>query len=376
MPVRAKQTAFQYLRFRAVTALFGGLLVLLASGRVSFAQPSPTASDTTVGGVNAGETPYTDEAPPRPPLQMLRQLQLQQYHISSGIFRTPEGNPEYHLSGWGETRRGRSMDSHSTRSLHTGRTMPVMGLGTWELTDDTAGSVEHALRLGYRMIDTAADYGSQPGIGEALRRTEVPREEIFLVAKVEENEDAYAATRRYLGEMDQDYADLMLIHRPPPTGAGSELWEGLARAREDGLARDIGVSNYSTAQIDALVEATGETPVVNQIEWSPFGWSADMLDYGRARDIVIQAYSPLTRTNRLGDPKLAEVAAVYDRTPAQILLRWSLQRGTVPLPKANQRHHQVENLGAFDFELDEAHVDALDGFNEHYSALGPSPQYV
>ncbi len=268
------------------------------------------------------------------------------------------------------------MDSHSTVPLHTGRTMPVMGLGTWELTDDTAGSVEEALQLGYRMIDTAADYGSQPGIGEALRRTEVPREAIFLVAKVEENEDAYEATRRYLGEMDQDYADLMLIHRPPPTGTGRALWEGLIRVREDGLARDIGVSNYATNQIDALVEATGEVPVVNQIEWSPFGWSADMLDYCRARDIVVQAYSPLTRTHRLGDPKLAEVAAAYDRTPAQILLRWNLQRGTVPLPKANRWDHQAENLGAFDFELDEAHMEALDGLNEHYSALGATLQYV
>lgn len=265
---------------------------------------------------------------------------------------------------------------HSTLPLHTGRAMPAMGLGTWELTDDTAGSVENALRLGYRMIDTATDYGSQPGIGEALRRTEVSREEIFLVAKVEETDDAYEATRRYLDEMDQDYADLMLIHRPPPRGVGRALWQGLIRAREEGFTRDVGVSNYSTGQIDALVEATGETPVVNQIEWSPFGWSAEMLDDCRARDIVIQAYSPLTRAHRLDDRNLAEVAATYDRTPAQVLLRWNLQRGTVPLPKANRKDHQEENLGAFDFELDDEVMDALDGFNEHYSALGATLQYV
>ena len=107
------------------------------------------------------------------------------------------------------------MDHTSTVTLRTGRDMPVFGLGTWELTRDTADVIEHALNLGYRMIDTAADYGSQEGIGEALARTEIPREEVYLVAKVEEDEDAYDATRRYLDEMKQEYADLMLIHRPP-----------------------------------------------------------------------------------------------------------------------------------------------------------------
>lgn len=268
------------------------------------------------------------------------------------------------------------MNMHSTLPLHTGRSMPVIGLGTWELTDDTAGTVEEALRLGYRMIDTASDYGSQPGIGEAIRRSDVDRDEVYLVAKVEEDEDAYEATQRYLAELDQDHADLVLIHRPPPEGAGSELWRGLIRAREDGLTRDIGVSNYSTTQIDELVEATGETPVVNQIEWTPFGWSADMLDYCRARGIIIQAYSPLTRTERLDDEKLAEVAAEYGKTPAQLLLRWNLQLSVVPLPKANRKDHLVENLGVFDFEISEAHMEELKELNEHYSSLGPSLQYI
>ena len=265
------------------------------------------------------------------------------------------------------------MDSRSALTLHTGRSMPVMGLGTWELTDDTAGAVEEALRLGYRMIDTAADYDTQPGIGKAIRRSDVDRDEIFLVAKVEEDEDAHEATRQYLGEMDRDHANLTLIHRPPPTGAGRELWQGLIQAREEGLTADIGVSNYSAAQIDELVDATGETPVVNQIEWSPFGWSADMLDYCRERNIVIQAYSPLTRTKRLNEEKLAGVAAEYDKTPAQILLRWNLQLGVVPLPKANRKDHQVENLGVFDFEISEAHMETLKDLNEYYSSLGSLP---
>jgi diketogulonate reductase-like aldo/keto reductase len=265
------------------------------------------------------------------------------------------------------------VDAGSTRPLHTGRGMPVLGLGTWQLTDDTAGSVAEALRLGYRMIDTSGDYGTQSGIGDAIRRSGLHREQIYLVTKVEEDEDAYDATRRNLAELGLEYADLMLIHRPPPTGVGRELWEGLLRARDDGLARDIGVSNYSADQIEQLSAATGETPVVNQIEWSRFGWSAEMLEFCRDRGIVIQAYSPLTRTQRLDDDRLAELAAEYDRTSAQLLIRWNLQHGVVPLPKANRRDHLVENLDVFDFELDDDHVAELQGLNERYSSLGALP---
>jgi 2,5-diketo-D-gluconate reductase A len=268
------------------------------------------------------------------------------------------------------------MDIRSTVRLRSGREMPVLGLGTWELTSATAETVEHALELGYRLIDTAADYGSQPGIGEALRRTGVEREAIFLVAKVEEDEDAYEATGRYLNEMRQEYADLMLIHRPPPRGVGVELWEGLIRAREAGLTREIGVSNYSIGEMRDLVQATGVPPVVNQIEWTPFGWSLEMLEHCRDDGVVIQAYSPLTRAERLDDQRLTRMAGEYERTPAQLLLRWALQKGVVPLPKANREDHLAENLGAFEFRIDEADMRTLDGLNEHYSSLGRSLQYL
>ncbi|MFW5951149.1 MAG: aldo/keto reductase [Gemmatimonadota bacterium] len=268
------------------------------------------------------------------------------------------------------------MDAGSTLSLHTGRAMPVLGLGTWELTRDTAGTVEEALRRGYRMIDTADDYGSQPGIGEALHRTEVDRRAIYLVAKVEEDEDAYDSTRRSLGEMDQDYADLVLIHRPPPSGVGQELWHGLVRARGDGLCKDIGVSNYSVEQLEELTSEAGEAPAVNQVEWTPFGWSREMLDYCREHRILIQAYSPLTRAERLDDERLGRLARTYGRTPAQILLRWNLQLGVVPLPKANRQEHLIENLGVFDFEISDEDMKALGDLNEPWSSLGPKPQYL
>jgi 2,5-diketo-D-gluconate reductase A len=164
---------------------------------------------------------------------------------------------------------GTKVDEPSKLRLHTGRSMPVMGLGTWELTRDTSGTVQKALRLGYRMIDTADDYGTQPGIGEALQRSGFDRRKVYLVAKVEEDEDSYDSTCRSLAELDQDYADLMLIHRLPSAGVGRDLWEGLIRARNYGLTRgDIGVSNYSVEQIERLIEETGEKPAVNQIEWT------------------------------------------------------------------------------------------------------------
>jgi 2,5-diketo-D-gluconate reductase A len=195
------------------------------------------------------------------------------------------------------------------------------------------------------------------------------------VTKVEEDEDSYEATRRNLDELRLEHADLVLIHRPPPTRGGRALWEGLIHARNEGLARDIGVSNYSIDQIEALVDASGERPAVNQIEWSPFGWSHEMLDYCTERGIVIQAYSPLTRAERLADERLEEIAGAYAKTAAQLLLRWSIQLGAVPLPKANRHDHLVENLDVFDFEIGDEHMDELTALNERHSALGTTLQY-
>jgi 2,5-diketo-D-gluconate reductase A len=268
------------------------------------------------------------------------------------------------------------MRKQSTVSLNTGSRMPTVGLGTWQLSDDTPQTIENALALGYRMIDTSGDYGTQDGIGEGIRHSGIDREDIYLVTKVEEDDDAYEATTRNLSELDLDYADLMLIHRPPESGAGTGLWEGLIQARADGFARDIGVSNYSIQQIEELINATGEVPAVNQIEWSPFGWSAEMLDYCRERHIVIQAYSPLTRGARLNDHRLGKIAADYGKTSAQVVIRWNLQLGVVPLPKANTPDHVKENLRVFDFELNDEDMAKLNDLNEQWSSLGPRLQYL
>jgi 2,5-diketo-D-gluconate reductase A len=262
-----------------------------------------------------------------------------------------------------------SLHAESNVVLRTGNEMPLLGLGTWMLTTHTAEAVQHALELGYRMIDTSADYMTQPGIGRALRRHSAPRDSLFIVIKVEETEDGYEATVKNLDELKLAYADLVLIHRAPEKGVGEDVWGGLMRAREEGLARDIGVCSYKIAQLTELAQITGEMPAVHQIEWSPFGHSLDMLTFCRAHGIVLQAYSPLTRGKRLVDERLGALAKKHDKSPAQIILRWNLEWGVVPMPKAYREDHQRENLDIFDFELDALDMAALDGLNERFSAL-------
>jgi len=250
-----------------------------------------------------------------------------------------------------------------------------MGLGTWQLTKNTAETVQYAIELGYHLIDTSSDYRTQPGIGKAIKNAGIAPEELYIASKVEETDDSYARTKSNLKELQLEYVDLMLIHRPPFIGVGEELWEGLIQAKNEGLVKDIGVSNYSVDLIELLIEKSGEVPAVNQIEWTPFGHSREMLDYCRQRKILIQAYSPLTRTKRLNDKTLNEIARIYGKSPAQILIRWNLQLGTVSIPKANQKPHLEEDLDVFDFELDEEDMRLLNGLNEHYSSLR-SLQYI
>jgi diketogulonate reductase-like aldo/keto reductase len=263
----------------------------------------------------------------------------------------------------------------SCHVLPSGNRMPLMGLGTWHLTFHTIETVCSAFELGFRMIDTAADYHTQRGIGDAIKACGFERDSIYVITKVEPEEDAHAAVLKNLAQLKLNYVDLALIHRPPKNGAGESSWQGLRRAKREGLVHDIGVSSYSIDGIEELVYRTGEMPAVNQIEWSPFGHSPRMLDFCRDNDIVIQAWSPLTRASRLNDDKVAAMAARYGKTPAQLLIRWNLQLGVAPLPKANHVQHQRENLNVFDFEIVPADMAKLGALNEHYSAL-QSLQYL
>lgn len=265
------------------------------------------------------------------------------------------------------------MNAKSTIVLSTGRQMPVMGLGTWQIAKEAAATVAKALELGYRMVDTSGDYGTQPAVGKGFRDSGLDREELYLVTKVEETEDSYESTLADLKELGMDYADLVLIHRPPEDDVGLELWNGLIRARDEGYARDIGVSNYPIEHLQTLIDATGVVPVVNQIEWSPFGHDMGMLGYCQENGIIIQAYSPLTRQSRLDDATLKRIAAAYSKTPAQMMIRWNIQLGIVPIVKANHETHLKENLDVFDFAISDHDMKEISSLNEEYSALGSLP---
>jgi diketogulonate reductase-like aldo/keto reductase len=269
-----------------------------------------------------------------------------------------------------QTRESSSLTPESCHLMPSGNRMPLLGLGTWHLSHHTVDSLCSALELGYRMLDTSFDYHTQRGIGDALKACGHERDELYLVTKVDPDEDGYAATRRNLAQMKVNYADLILIHRPPKDSTHAKAWDGLRRAKREGLVHDIGVSSYSIEQIEELVYRTGEMPAVNQIEWSPFGHSPSMLDFCRDNGILIQSWSPLTRAERLNDGRVGSMAARYGKTPAQLLLRWNLQQGVVPLPKANHVQHQRDNLSVFDFEITTGDMIKLNALNEHYSALG------
>lgn len=265
---------------------------------------------------------------------------------------------------------------HTKMILNSGNEMPLIGLGTWKLTEHTSEIIITALKMGYRMIDTSGDYGTQPTIGNAIKKSSLAREEIFIISNVEETDNSYEKTKQNLRELNIEYADLMLIHRPPKEGSGEDLWQGLIRAQKEGLIKDIGVSNYSIQKTKDLIKASKVVPAVNQIEWSPFGWSREMYEFTKQNKIIIQAYSPLLRSEKLSDKRLVGIAQKYHKTPAQILIRWNLQLGTVPIPKSNSEEHLKENIAVFDFEIDEKDMKDLENLNENYSALADKPLYM
>ncbi len=268
------------------------------------------------------------------------------------------------------------MNMRSTINLRGGSEMPAVGLGTWQLTgEDALISVSDALKLGYRLIDTSSDYNNHEQVGQAINNSRVPRDEIFLTTKVEED-DSYEAVKQYIKQLDQDSVDLILIHRPPHQGVGVDLWRGLIQAKIDGFTNEVGVSNYSVDELEELIKSTGVIPAVNQIEWTPFGHSKKMLRFCRQNNIVIQAYSPLTHGERIDDETVVEIAEKYSKTPAQILIRWNIECKVVPIVKATSRPHLEENLSVFDFEITKNDMQKLNNLNEKFSALGSRLQYA
>lgn len=242
--------------------------------------------------------------------------------------------------------------------------MPLLGFGTWRLRVRQAyEAVRFALEVGYRHIDTATMYSNEAEIGRAMRDSGVDRREIFVTTKlpsgnVGRERETIDASLRALG---MDYVDLWLVHWPPRGSARPETWQEMVAARERGLARAVGVSNYSIAQIDELAAAAG-VPAVNQIPWNPRRHNPGLLAAHRERGVVVEGYSPLKGSD-LRDRVLTEIASRHGVTAAQVVLRWHVEHGIVVIPKSADRGRIVENSEIFGFSLDRDEIARIDGLS-------------
>jgi len=247
------------------------------------------------------------------------------------------------------------------RVLADGNQIPLLGLGVWQVPDGRTceDAVRWALEAGYRHIDTAQAYRNERSVGRALRDVGLPREEVFVTTKFYPgHRDPEAEVQRSLERLGVDTVDLYIVHWPQ--GGPTWAWDGMQRAQKQGYARSIGVSNFSVADLDAVLAEAEVPPVVNQVQFSPFEFRRGLLDGCDRRGVALEAYSPLGTGRHLRDRKVARVAERLARTPAQVLIRWALQRDVVVLPKSTHQERIEENAQVFDFQLSDEDMRTLD----------------
>ncbi|MFB4325715.1 aldo/keto reductase [Paenibacillus lautus] len=261
-------------------------------------------------------------------------------------------------------------------TLNDGVKMPWLGLGVWKTKEgeEVIQSVKSAIAAGYRSIDTAAIYGNEEGVGQAIRESGVSRDELFITTKVWNDDQGYEKTlqafetsRKKLG---LDIVDLYLVHWPGKDKY-LETWKALIHLQKEGLVRSIGVSNFQIRHLQHIIEDTGVVPVVNQVELHPLLSQKELLGYARENHIVLEAWSPLMQGN-LDQPALAKIAEKYGKTTAQVILRWDIQNGVIVIPKSIKDHRIRENAGIFDFELSAEDMAAIDGLNQN-KRFGSNP---
>ncbi|MEN0060953.1 MAG: aldo/keto reductase [Myxococcota bacterium] len=259
-----------------------------------------------------------------------------------------------------------TMSLQSTLTIAPNVEMPIVGLGVFRAGpgDGTVGAVLHALRTGYRHIDTASIYRNEEEVGAALRTSEVARDEIFVTTKLWNDDHGYDEARhafdRSLETLGVAQVDLYLIHWPVPEKR-KDSWRALEAIFADGQARAIGVSNYTQRHLTELLDQAKVPPAVNQVECHPFLPQTGLRAFCAAQGITVQAYSPLTKGKRLDDPTLQSVATKHGRTAAQVLLRWGIEQNLVILPKSSNPQRIDDNAAIFDFALDESDHEALGG---------------
>lgn len=258
----------------------------------------------------------------------------------------------------------------TTIRLASGHSIPQLGLGVWQSPQGapTRDAVTAALRLGYRHIDTARVYRNEPDVGAAVRESDIPRDQIFVTTKLWNDDQGYDSTLRAfdksLERLNIEYIDLYLIHWPV-AGKRLDSWRALEKLHADGRARSIGVSNFLVPHLQELVATAKTPPHANQIELSPFLQRRPTVELCKKLGIAIEAYSPLTRGEKLGDPVVAAIAREIGKTAAQVLLRWSVQHGYIVLPKSVRAERIAENGAIFDFTLSDEQMSRLDALEEN-----------
>jgi diketogulonate reductase-like aldo/keto reductase len=242
--------------------------------------------------------------------------------------------------------------------------MPILGLGVWQMPDgrECADAVRWALELGYRHIDTAQAYGNEASVGQGLRESGLPRDQMFITTKFNPGRtEPVAELERSLERLGVERVDLYIVHWPG--GGPTWAWRGMERAQELGYARSIGGSNFGVAELQQLLSTASVAPVVNQVQFSPYEYWKGLLEACNAAAIALEAYSPLGRGRHLGSETATRIARRLERTPAQVLLRWCVQRDVPVIAKSTHRERIAENARIFDFTLSDDHMADLDALD-------------
>jgi 2,5-diketo-D-gluconate reductase A len=274
------------------------------------------------------------------------------------------------------------MSSVPTIALDDGQAIPQLGFGVFKIEPaETAAATRSALEIGYRHVDTAEMYGNERGVGEAIRAFGLERGDVYVTSKLDNGlhrpDDARRAFDRTLTELGFEYVDLFLIHWPLPTrydGDFVSTWKTLEEFKADGRARSIGVSNFQVAHLQRLAAEADVVPAVDQVELHPYLLNDDVQAYCDAHGIAVQAWAPIARGRVLDDPVIAGIASAVGRTPAQVVLRWHIQRGRIVFPKSTSPARMRENFEIFDFELSGADLDRIDTLDRGEDGrTGPNP---
>jgi 2,5-diketo-D-gluconate reductase A len=269
-----------------------------------------------------------------------------------------------------------------TIELNDGHAIPQLGFGVFQIPPkDTARAVSVALEAGYRHIDTAEMYGNEQGVGEAVRSSGLDRTDVFITSKLNNGfhrpDEARRAFAQTLDVLVTEYVDLFLIHWPLPTlydGDFVSTWRTLEEFRRDGRARSIGVSNFQVAHLERLAAESDVVPAVNQIELHPYFGNSEVDAYGRAHGIATEAWAPIAQGKVLGDPVLNEIADRLGKSPAQVALRWHIQRGNIVFPKSTTPARIRENFELFDFQLEPGYIEKIDALDRGEAGRdGPNP---